>query len=843
MAIRKKSKKEQAATDRMRRKGFQQKPRKGGLSLALVRVLFGWTVFTALVILICFVGLSPAGPQIYPGQIAKIRIVAEIPFSYDSPIRTRQRAELRRKQTPPIYRLDFEPYQRFEEFIESFVREANALRSELTETNAEPQTRQEAVAAFAESVARETRFNVRGDDVAQLMGDLPEERLERVMNEGLVLLRQLYRDGIYNPTEMTDTPGGIGAISFFNVEEGQPEATRVEPQTQEQALRYLRINLYALDIPREASRILYRLFRNGLTSNLVYDPVRTEARKQAAAESTEPVRVSVSQGETIIEPETRVTDFQMEQLAVYRQRLREYEEARFTFASLLWERVLLTIAALIGAAIYVRLGNLHLRREPRRLVQAGLIVLANLALVRLALEISDNTALRPESPSILPALVPYLLPATLGPIVVAILLGTTSALFTGFIIALFTGIMLGNSFPIMVLYFLGSMVGIYYCRDIQVRTRLVQAGALAGLCLAAGAALFGFQQELEYSTIGYQMLSALSVGIVTGIVVVGLVPLLEKALGTTTDITLLELTDYNHPLLRRMQIEAPGSYHHSLMVANLAENAAAAIGANSLVCRASALFHDIGKMVKPEYFTENQRDGVNPHIMRNPSMSALVIKSHVKEGVEMAQRFKLPAVFIDIIRQHHGTSLIQYFYYKAIQKQKGATPAFYPGAPQIEMDQVNEDTYRYDGPKPDFRESAVVFFADSVEAASRSLKKVTPQAVDELIEGIFRYRIEDNQLSECPITFAELDRMKRSFSFTLLNMLHARVEYPKGERDVARIERESAGEGAADTRRIEAESADAEPSRPPAAASPAQEPPSGDTPPSANDPSREAPQP
>jgi putative nucleotidyltransferase with HDIG domain len=229
-----------------------------------------------------------------------------------------------------------------------------------------------------------------------------------------------------------------------------------------------------------------------------------------------------------------------------------------------------------------------------------------------------------------------------------------------------------------------------------------------------------------------------------------------------------------------MQMEAPGTYHHSLMVANLSENAAAEIGASPLLCRVCSFFHDIGKLVKPEYFVENQRDGINPHDAQNPSMSALVIKAHVKEGVEMARKFKLPRVITDVIRQHHGTSLIQYFYYQAQQrKKKGDSEA--PFQKKQDALYVEESTYRYDGPRPAFKESAIIFFADGIEAASRSLKNVTQPNIEELIDKMFQSRIDDGQLDACPLTFQELDKIRKSFIYTLLNMLHARIEYPKEE--------------------------------------------------------------
>ena len=322
---------------------------------------------------------------------------------------------------------------------------------------------------------------------------------------------------------------------------------------------------------------------------------------------------------------------------------------------------------------------------------------------------------------------------------------------------------------------------------------MVRASFFAGLTVAVFALLIGLIDRIDPLTIGKHMLAGLGTGLVTGVVVVGLLPVLEGLFKRTTDITLLELTDYNHPLLRLMQLETPGTYHHSLVVAQLAENAAAEIGANPLLARVCALYHDIGKTEKPEYFTENQRDGVNPHDSSNPSLSALIIKSHVKDGVDLAIKHKLPRAVIDVISQHHGTSLIRYFYHRAVSHTRHTQPPFpyavgntsrdpfASNAPGLEAVPVCETTYRYDGPLPRFKESAIIHLADGVEAASRSLRKVTPQHLGEIIDQIFHDRMEDGQLDEAPITFDELARIKTSFNVTLLNMLHGRVAYPAAE--------------------------------------------------------------
>ncbi|MFA5056620.1 MAG: HDIG domain-containing metalloprotein, partial [Opitutaceae bacterium] len=385
------------------------------------------------------------------------------------------------------------------------------------------------------------------------------------------------------------------------------------------------------------------------------------------------------------------------------------------------------------------------------------------------------------------SLLPYVAPTALAPLIVAILIDAGSAIFTALLISIFTSVIYGNRLDLLVITFLASMVGIFACRAIRRRSRVVRAAGLGGLTVACFAALIGIADQLPFLVVIRQMAAGLFTGLLTGVAVAGLLPVLEGLFKRTTDITLLELTDYNHPLLHLMQMETPGTYHHSLVVANLAENAANAIGANPLLCRVCSLFHDIGKTTKPEYFAENQREGVNPHNERSPSFSALIIKSHVKEGVDLALKHKLPKAVIDVIQQHHGTTLIQAFYQRARSGEVhppagGSTPPLPaasrdPFPPGLET-RVCETTYRYDGPKPQFKESAIIMLADGVEAATRSLRRVTPQHLGELIDQIFKSRLEDGQLDETPLNLAELAQIKSSFTFTLLNMLHARVAYP-----------------------------------------------------------------
>jgi hypothetical protein len=375
---------------------------------------------------------------------------------------------------------------------------------------------------------------------------------------------------------------------------------------------------------------------------------------------------------------------------------------------------------------------------------------------------------------------------------VAILIDAGSGIFMALLISIFTGVIYGNRVDLLVLTFLSSMVAIFVCRDARRRGRVVRAGGAGGLTVAAFAGLIGFAHLTPVATILREMGAGLVTGILTGIAVVGLLPILESLFKRTTDITLLELTDYNHPLLRRMQMEAPGTYHHSLMVAQLSENACNAIGANPLLARVCALFHDIGKVANPAYFTENQRDRGNPHEALDPVVSANIIKQHVVHGVELGLKHHLPRSVIDVIRQHHGTTHVRYFYERALAYRARHAAGARAGEPgnaarrsdgqAAELPPLDENLFRYDGPLPEFRESAIISLADGAEAASRSMRSATAEQLGQLIESIVNDRIAQRQLNQAPLTLEDVAKVKSSFTFTLLNVLHSRVGYaPTGD--------------------------------------------------------------
>ena len=375
------------------------------------------------------------------------------------------------------------------------------------------------------------------------------------------------------------------------------------------------------------------------------------------------------------------------------------------------------------------------------------------------------------------------LPHAFGPLVLSVILGRRIGLF-GAIYSTFFGVLVCVSLSAPTYMATSSLIGftaVLFTKQVRRRNRLFMAGLYVGLvAMAFSLLLHEAAGVIMQEKVGRMIGMPLGVGILTGMVVGGLLPVLESIFGVTTDVSWLELADLNHPLMRRLSIEAPGTYHHSLVVANLSEAAAENIGASASMCRVCAYFHDIGKLSKPEYFIENMDPEANPHNDLTPRMSALVIIAHVKDGVDLAIKNNLNTRIIDVIEQHHGTSLAYYFYRQALdQKTEIERQVKLGKAKEDDVPQVSKETFRYPGPRPQFKESAIISLADAVESASRTLEKPNASRIETMIDEIVQGRMMDGQLDECDLTISELARIKASFAKTLLSMMHGRIKYQK----------------------------------------------------------------
>lgn len=369
---------------------------------------------------------------------------------------------------------------------------------------------------------------------------------------------------------------------------------------------------------------------------------------------------------------------------------------------------------------------------------------------------------------------PYATPVTIGPLLVALLLHPRVGLIVGVVLGLLCGYVNAFSLDVALTGVIGSCVMVGLVRQARTAHHVARAGFLVGVVQALFVLFLAILHSWNHQQTWLGMVSAFVSGIFAIVFGLGTLPFLESFFSRTSSIRLLELADVNHPLLRRMSLEAPGTYHHSMIVANLAADAAAAIGANALLTRAGAYFHDIGKILKADYFIENQAAFGNPHDQVAPSLSKLVITSHVKEGLAIGKSYKLDPMILNFIPEHHGTSQIEYFYQKALKIEEKEE--------ELDKETITEESYRYPGPKPQSRETALVMLADSVEAASRTVEEPNHQRYKDLVYKIINKKLFDNQLDETPLTLRDLHVVADRFIATLVSINHSRIPYPESDK-------------------------------------------------------------
>ena len=359
----------------------------------------------------------------------------------------------------------------------------------------------------------------------------------------------------------------------------------------------------------------------------------------------------------------------------------------------------------------------------------------------------------------------YVIPFVLVPIFLKTFFDIRYALFVHMITLLLAGFWVPNSYQFVLMNFLAGLVGVFSLRSYYKRGILFYTATFVFACYALIYILLSIMQEGDISEINWiNVLWLLGNGLLV-LTVYPLVFLFERIFGFLSDATLFELSDTNQPLLRKLAEKAPGTFQHSMQVANLAEEVILKLGGNSLLLRAGALYHDIGKMENPQYFIENQNEGGNPHDDLDFRSSARMIIDHVARGVEIGKKYKLPKQILEFISTHHGTSTVQYFYRSFIN----ANPD----------EEVDVEEFTYPGPKPTAKEHAILMMADSVEAASRTLKTYTPESISDLVERIVARQAEESQFSEAILTYADISKAKEILKNRLSNIYHSRIEYPK----------------------------------------------------------------
>lgn len=528
-------------------------------------------------------------------------------------------------------------------------------------------------------------------------------------------------------------------------------------------------------IGREAFVTLKQIALNFVKINTNYDGLESDSRKEKAGNNIKDVTIKIQAGESIIRSGDRFEPWHITVIGgMLKERLKTNRLLKLVGLFLFVNLVLLIIYTF--ASKYIR--KFHPNR--RDLVFLSLNLIVFLVVLRMGSFFGNSIRdpLRYYGLDINSATLYYAIPIAAGAMLVRFILNSETAFVFAVILSLFSGVFLDNSLDMTIYYLISGIFAAHSIAHVERRSMLLLAGVKTGLVNAAAILSLNLISTLSvttgkfhFSQAALNMGSGFVGGILTSMTVLVFSPMMEIIFNYTTDIKLLELANLSHPLLKEMIVRAPGTYHHSQIVGILAEAGAQAIGANPLLARVASYYHDIGKMKKPQYFIENQRGGENPHDKLVPSMSALIIEAHVKDGIEMAKMHKLPQRIADMIPQHQGTKLIGFFFNKA---KKMADPA---------LGTIDERDYRYTGPKPQTREAGIIMLADTLEAAARSLPEKTPGKIQQIVEKLINQHFVDQQLDDCELTLKDLHRMGEAFVKILIGIYHQRVEYPEGALD------------------------------------------------------------
>ncbi|MGI6692602.1 MAG: HD family phosphohydrolase [Limnochordia bacterium] len=680
---------------------------------ALSRWVLGGLIIAAM-LAILLVDALPAGVQIEVGEVAKQDIVAPITAINTSETErlkeeAARQALLEATDDPSYYQINPAAVMRVEENVTGVL---NLLRQGIAPEGEEQDVQPEHL-----TISEIDRRLIRDWQI-----EIPQRNLEAVVSLSLTEFDQFAQ---------TTADLVLAAMEEPISQDGLRDARDAFEES-------VRRSGFRDDLQQTA----VLLGRQLIQPNLVLNTEKVNEARDQAVQNVEPVQIM--QGEIIIRKGdvVRTEHINLMRDVGLLKTGRDY--------AALAGRTLLVLAMAALMIVYLHQNRLRILENNALLGLLGSVVLTVLLLGRLF-----SMPAWPEAV--------YLNPSALVGLLLTLLIDAKVASMAAVVTAVLLGVISGFSWPVGTLALVGGLTAVLSVTKVSQRGDLMRAGFIVGganvlLMMALGLA------SKDTGLIVNSYLGLIS-GVLASIVAIGVLPYLESAFKITSSIRLLELSNPNHPLLRRLMLEAPGTYHHSILVGNLAEAAAEAVGADGLLARVGAHYHDIGKLKRPYFFVENQVGKDNPHDKIAPSLSTLIVTSHVKDGLELAGEYKLPDVVTQFIAQHHGTDLVRFFYHRATEASEDNT--------------VEEKDFRYPGPKPHGKEVAIVSLADAVEAAVRSLSKPTPGKIEGLVRKIIKDRLNSGQLDESDLTFQDMDRIANAFVKVIMGMFHTRVEYPE----------------------------------------------------------------
>ncbi len=676
-----------------------------------------------------------------PGQWTPVDVLSRVDFKFFDKEELERNREIKRQMQPRIYKTNGDAWADFEQFLSSLPDRVTGstlgqLSDELQRT-LDPATLSQ-IQEYATTERHKT------------WADLVQSYVAGIRSLNPIVLGKDDRDKDLDRYIEVPTRGTISTSQVTYAVDTPTSREELAAKLNQLA------TANAFPLPLQPKIVKLTLDRLRARPTHVVDEVETAIAQTQTAE-----RVAESEAVVKYIPGSRLADRgEIDNREYLRLRAENEAYVRQLGDNRIWSQLGVTgcVALLtIALAAYIAKYQPRVMRNHARAIAIAALLLSTLLLSQLAAIGSSPIFVFGVAPTILVAMI------------LAIAYDQRFAVGVGFIHATLVTLAVGGPLSFLLIVWAGVATSCILLDDVRTRSKLIEVGGATALAMMLTSVACGL---MSFDPPRYLLLNALytgAAGLAIGFVVLGILPFIEKSFRITTSMTLLELADASHPLLRRLSLEAPGTYNHSLQVATLAEEAAEAIGANSLLCRVAAYYHDIGKMNKPDYFIENQSNGINRHLNLDPNLSLLIIIGHVKDGIEMAREYNLPTSISPFIQQHHGTTLVEYFYHRACTQQEQREP----DAPA-----VSETQYRYPGPRPRSKEIGVIMLADCVESATRAMTEPTANRIETLVHDLAMKRLNDGQFDECDLTMRDLARIEKSLVKSLLGIYHGRIAYP-----------------------------------------------------------------
>jgi len=687
--------------------------------------LFLGALFCAVLTSLTVVGRPPLG--VHLGEPTEHDIVARIDFEYLDPAEGKRRLEDFKRRQPRVYVHRRDITEQVLADIEALLRDLESDKEIAAVEN--PLIAQ---AGLHSGQLQHLRQVLRTDQKSIII----PVWLETWLKYGMLTAKDYNREQAAEQITVVMPEGRINRVPISRLSTTDPMVlgSMINDQLQQWKLN------------EHYAQPLAQILSAAMEGTLVYDEDASLKAQEAAVAAFEPKPHHYERGEVLVPRSTMIGPAELDRLRREQQEYIDSQPLQFFLRRIAGAGLAVTLVVLFfGVFAYV-----YRRRAVQSTMRLTVIAL-------LAMTLLGTTKL-----ILYAGLTPYLVPAAFVAIVLALAYDRLFSIVVTVGMLVLTALAEGGSFSVFFPLLVGAVTGAVATGHIRKRIRLVQIGTLAGIAQFAAIWAITLLSRAKVQTVWLNSIFGFANCVVCGFAVSGILPVIEKAFGISTGISLLELSDLTQPLLKKLALEAPGTYNHSLIVGALAEGAAQSIGANHLLARVGAYFHDIGKLNSPEYYVENRGAQDSLHESLSPTMSTLVIQSHVKDGVEIARQYALPRPIVDIIRQHHGTSEVSFFKAKA-EAHHGEAP---------------EGVFRYPGPRPQSRESAIIMLADAMESACRVLSEPTPARVEKLVHELADQRMRDHQLDECDLTFREVDEVCRTFVKVLSGMYHSRVKYP-----------------------------------------------------------------